>query len=166
MKEDVSKHMRRLDHQLKTDPDKFDHDFMNLKSYIEDLENAEEERKQKKSFALEQQPQQHELAKIRAKELKKLVDKYEIKINPEQELHFKQLIAMRSHQPNFYYEFKKKRTLMLKEKEPEKKEPFHVTFIRNLEREKAEEERKIAEAEARRLEREAEEFKKATGSNT
>ena len=48
--------MRRLDHQLKTNPDKFDHDFMNLKSYIEDLEAEEDERAQRKSVALEQQP--------------------------------------------------------------------------------------------------------------
>lgn len=48
--------MKRLDHQLKTNPEKFDHDFMNLKSYIEDLEAEEDERRQRKSVALEQLP--------------------------------------------------------------------------------------------------------------
>jgi len=65
LKDDTNSHMRRLEGQLRKDPDKFDHDFMNLKSYIEDLQAEEEERKTRKSFALEQQPQQHELAKMR-----------------------------------------------------------------------------------------------------
>ena len=72
---------------------------------------------------------------------------------------------MRSHAPNFYYEFKKKRTLMLKEKEPEKKEPFHITYIKNMEKEKKEEERKKKEADERRKAKEDEEFRNAKGTN-
>lgn len=62
--------------------------------------------------------------------LQKLIDKYQIRINPQQELVFKQLIQMRCQNSTFFYDFKKKRTQMLKEKEFEKKEPFHVVFLR------------------------------------
>ena len=54
---------------------------------------------------------------------------------------------------------------MLKEKEPEKKEPFHIMYIKNMEREKREEERKQREAEERRKAREEEEFRNAKGTN-
>lgn len=49
--------MKRLEGELRKDPDKFDHDFMNLKSYMDDLDAFEKERRNKKSFALEQLPQ-------------------------------------------------------------------------------------------------------------
>ena len=38
------------------DPDKFENDYRNLKSYIEDFKEHEEERMAKKSFLLEQIP--------------------------------------------------------------------------------------------------------------
>ena len=72
---------------------------------------------------------------------------------------------MRSQEPKFYYEFKKKRTLLLKEKEPQKKELYHVTYLRNIEREKAEKERKKREMEEYKQKIELEEFKNKKGSN-
>ena len=42
----------------------------------------------------------------------------------------------RSQNPRFFYDFKKNRTIMTREKELEKREPFHVVFIRNKEEEK------------------------------
>ena len=48
---------------------------------------------------------------------------------------------MRSQDPKFYYEFKKKRTTMLKEKEPAKPELYHVTYLRQQEQERREKER-------------------------
>lgn len=46
------------------------------------------------------------------------------------------MIEKRSQEPKFYYEFKKKRTLMLKEKEPTKKEHYHITYLRLMEKER------------------------------
>ena len=57
---------------------------------------------------------------------------------------------------------------MLKEKEPEKKEHYHITYLRMIEKEKLAKQKKKEKAEARRraLEQMAiEEFKKGTGSN-
>lgn len=59
-----------------------------------------------------------------------LITKFQIKLNKDDELQFKQLMQMRSQEPKFYYEFKKHRTLMLQEKEPKKKELYHVTYLR------------------------------------
>lgn len=67
---------------------------------------------------------------MRKKELDKLCNKFNIKIDLDKELHFKQLMKIRTQDPKFYYEFKKKRTFMLKEKEPKKKEHYHVTYLR------------------------------------
>ena len=54
---------------------------------------------------------------MRQAELNKLITKYQIKVNLDQELHFKELIKMRCQKPAFYYEFKKNRTVLMKEKE-------------------------------------------------
>jgi DNA-dependent RNA polymerase auxiliary subunit epsilon len=61
---------------------------------------------------------------------------------------------MRCQGPKFFYEFKKRRTHMLKEKEPIKKEPFHVIFMRKLEEERLEKEKEKIKAEKRRLKEE------------
>ena len=42
---------------------------------------------------------------------------------------------MRSKTPNFFYEFKKHRTHLTKEKEPEKKEHYHIEYLRMKEKE-------------------------------
>jgi len=54
---------------------------------------------------------------------------------------------------------------MLKEKEPEKKELYHVTYIKNLEREQREQEKKRREADERRMLKEQEEFRNSKGTN-
>lgn len=42
LKDDTDQSLQRLDGHLRKDPDKFDHDFCNLKSYMEDLDAQEE----------------------------------------------------------------------------------------------------------------------------
>jgi len=59
-----------------------------------------------------------------------LITKFQIKLNHDDELCFEQVMKMRSQEPKFYYEFKRKRTTMLQEKEPKKKELYHVTYMR------------------------------------
>ena len=59
-------------------------------------------------------------------------------------------MKLKCQQPKFYYEFKKNRTVMLKEKEPVKKELYHVTYLRMQEKERKEEERKKRQADKRR----------------
>ena len=56
-KDEATKHLKLLDAHMLRDPEKFQNEYRNLKSYIEDLEEMEEERRAKKSFALEQIPQ-------------------------------------------------------------------------------------------------------------
>ena len=73
---------------------------------------------------------QAQLAKERRDALQALIDKFQIKVNAEQQLKFKDLMKTRSLHPLFFYEFKKNRTILTREKEHEKKEPFHVVFIR------------------------------------
>lgn len=141
---------------------------MNLNSYIEDLDAYEEEKRAKKSFALEQIPQQAEIEKKRKEALAKLIDKFQIKTNPDQEIYFRQLIEMKCRQPKFYYQFKKQRTMLIREKEFKKKEPFHVGFIRKMEEDRFKEEMKRKRAEEIKLglEQEAlDRFRKGTGSN-
>ena len=75
---------------------------------------------------------------MRREELDKLINKYQIKVNLDQELHFKQLIKMRCQKPAFYYEFKRHRTVLMKEKEPAKPELYHVTYMKMIEKEKKE----------------------------
>ena len=57
MKDKTNVAMHRLEPQLRSDPEKFDHDFMNLKSYMDDLDAEEAEKRARKSFRLEQLPQ-------------------------------------------------------------------------------------------------------------
>ncbi len=56
-KDEASRHLERLEAHMLKDPEKFENDYRNLKSYIEDLQLMDEERRAKKSFALEQIPQ-------------------------------------------------------------------------------------------------------------
>ena len=56
---------------------------------MQELENL---KKAKKSYALEQIPQQAQLAKERREELNKLIDKFSIKVDLEKELYFEQLM--------------------------------------------------------------------------
>lgn len=37
LKDDTNRNLRQLEGQLRSDPEKFDHEFMNLQSYVEDL---------------------------------------------------------------------------------------------------------------------------------
>ena len=60
------------------------------------------------------------------------------------------MIEIRCQKPSFFYDFKKKRTVMLKEKEPEKKEHYHVIYLRQLEQEKLEKEKRQKAIEKRR----------------
>lgn len=120
------------------------------------------------AFGLEQIPQQAELERKRKEELAKLIEKYQIKINLDQEVYFRQLIEMKCRQPKFFYQFKKHRTMLCREKEFKKSEPFYVAFMRKLEEDRIKEEMKKKKAEERKLELEQEaleRFKKATGSN-
>ena len=54
---------------------------------------------------------------------------------------------MKSQNPTFFYEFKKQRSQLIKEKEPEKKELYYKTYLRMIEEEKAEKEKKRRRAE-------------------
>ena len=66
----------------------------------------------------------------RREKLNALIEKFQIKVNTEQELHFKKMIEIRCQKPSFFYDFKKNRTVMLKAKEPEKKEHYHIIYLR------------------------------------
>ena len=55
----------------------------------------------------------------------------------------------RSQNPRFYYEFKANRTILTREKEIEKKEPFHIVFMKKLDAEA--EEKKKAKQKAEKL---------------
>ena len=52
-KDETNSHLRRLQSEIRRNPEKFELDYMNLSSYIDDLQAEEEERKARKSFALE-----------------------------------------------------------------------------------------------------------------
>ena len=140
-RDEAEEHLKRCEQLFSQDPGKYDNAYRNLKSYIDDLDELQREKEAKKSFALEQIPQQAQLAKERAEAMKRLRDKYQIRVNTKQELHFKQLIQMRSQDPKFFYEFKKKRALMTKEKEPEKPELYHVVFLREREQQRLKKEK-------------------------
>ena len=76
---------------------------------------------------------------------------------------------MRSKTPSFFYEFKRHRTLYTKEKVPEKKEHYHVTYMRERKKEQQELEKKKKKEEERQKmihEAEIDAFRKATGSHT
>ena len=77
-------------------------------------------------------------------------------------------MQMKSQNPTFFYEFKKQRSVYLKEKEPEKKELYYKTYLRMIEKEKEEAEKKRRRAE--RLQKQfdlakEEEFRAGKGSN-
>ena len=77
--------------------------------------------------------------------LKALRDKFGIKVEIDKELAFKDLMMLKSPQSGFFFEFKKKRTTMLKEREPAIPEPYYKRFKREKQ------EAKIAEVERKRL---------------
>jgi len=60
-------------------------------------------------------------------------------------------MKIKCQKPKFFYDFKKQRTVMLKDKEPVKKEHYHITYLRMQENEKKEAERKKRQADKRRL---------------
>ena len=65
---------------------------------------------------------------------------------------------MKSQKPNFYYTFKAKRTLMLREKEPEKKEQYHTIYLRAQEKEQMKRDKEKAKKEKLRMEQEKREY--------
>jgi predicted ATP-binding protein involved in virulence len=54
----------------------------------------------------------------------------------KKELTFKDLMIVKTRSPHFFFEFKKNRTQMLKQREPPVEEPFYKKFKRKLEQEK------------------------------
>ena len=78
---------------------------------------------------------QHELSKQEQQKLKQLCEKHQIKINPNNEHQFQQFLQRRCYEPKFYFELKK-RPELLNKKRPKKKEPYHVTYLRQIEEEK------------------------------
>ena len=56
-------------------------------------------------------------------------------------------MQMKSQNPTFFYEFKKQRSQLIKEKEPEKKELYYKTYLRMVEEERIEKEKKKRRAE-------------------
>ena len=54
---------------------------------------------------------------------------------------------MKCQNPSFFYEFKKYRSQLTKEKEPEKQELYYKIYLRMLEAEKAEKDKKKRRAE-------------------
>ena len=95
-----------------------------------------------KAYAQDTKKEAKENLEERDEELKGLIEKYSIKVNTDDTLYFKQMIKMRSKTPNFFYEFKRHRTYLTKEKAPEKKEHYHVEYLRMREREQKELEKK------------------------
>lgn len=79
-----------------------------------------------------------------------MIEKHQIKINVDQQLDFKQLMKIKCQVPKFFFEFKKNRTVLLKEKEPEKKEHYHIIYLREQERLRKEKEKIKRKAELRR----------------
>jgi hypothetical protein len=62
--------------------------------------------------------------------VQKLCEKYKIVPTIEKELLFKDLIMLKTPKSGFFYEYKKNRPTILKEKEPAKPEPFFKKFRR------------------------------------
>ena len=73
---------------MRSEPERFDNAYSNLKSYIQELDEAEEARVAKKTYALDQKPHQAKVAKQIKAELDALIDKHQIKINTNQQLEF------------------------------------------------------------------------------
>ena len=67
-------------------------------------------------------------------------------MNLDKELYFEQLMQMRCQNPTFFYEFKKHRSELIREKEPEKKELYYKTYLRMIETERLAKEKKYARA--------------------
>ena len=73
---------------MRKEPGKFDNEHANLKSYITDLDEAAAARLAKKTYALEQNPQQAQIAKEIKAELDNLIEKHQIKVNVDKQLDF------------------------------------------------------------------------------
>ena len=58
LKHETNHDFERLQPMIDNDVDKFDRGYRNLKSYIEDLQELEDERTARNSYRLEQLPQQ------------------------------------------------------------------------------------------------------------
>ena len=126
-----------------------------------------------KAYTLDTKKEAKENLEEVNEELKGLIEKYNIKVNTDDTLYFKQMIKMRSKTPNFFYEFKKHRTHLTKEKEPEKKEHYHIEYLRMREKEQKELEKKKKKEEERQAKEaaiihdaEVEAKKQGSGSNT
>ena len=78
-----------------------------MKSYITELDDAEEARLATKTYALEQNPQQAQIAKEIKAELDALIEKHQIRVNVDKQLDFMQLMKIKCQKPKFFYEFKK-----------------------------------------------------------
>lgn len=57
-------------------------------------------------------------------------DKYKIVCKVSNSLNFKEFMMLKTPESGFFFEYKKHRTTMLKDKEPPKKEPYYVKYIR------------------------------------
>lgn len=63
-------------------------------------------------------------------EIARLAAIYKIKVDPKRVLTFEDLIAVKVRSPGFFFEFKKKRTQLLKDTEAKPKEQFYQKYIR------------------------------------
>ena len=58
-------------------------------------------------------------------------EKYNIVCKVSNNLNFKDFMMLKTPESGFYFEYKKHRTTMLRDKEPPKKEPYYVKYIRD-----------------------------------
>lgn len=56
-KDDTERFIKRLKNMIAKDPERFEADGRNLKSFVDDLDELEEQRQARKSYSMEQQPQ-------------------------------------------------------------------------------------------------------------
>ena len=111
-------------------------------------------------------PQQMQADDERRKAIQDLITLHGIKKRPNTELPFKDLMQIKSQQPNFYIDWKKNRTKLLRAKEPAVPEPFLKVYRKKQKVEEAAEAKRKAREEARRLaEEEAEGPLRASASN-
>lgn len=114
-----------------------------------------------------------EARKEQLADTQRIRERHKIVCKVSNNLNFKDLIMLRTPESGFYFEYKKHRNTMLKDKEPPKKEPYYVKYIREqkqlaakLQKQKEKEERlrQIALKEAQELKR-IEEIAEATLKN-
>ena len=73
---------------------------------------------------------QIEMRKEQLAETQKIREKYNIVCNVNNNLNFKDFMMLKTPESGFFFEYKKHRTTMLKDKEPPKKEPYYIKYIR------------------------------------